>query len=280
VTSLIRHLNCSTMSPTGSMGGRLMPARMVCHSLLVEGPDSLTLVDTGFGTTDMAEKRMGQPFIALVGPSLDQNETAAAQVKALGYSIDDVTDIVVTHLDLDHAGGLGDFPQAKVHVFADELAAARDPKGVKEKNRYVQAQWAHGPSWVEHTLPDRQSTGDGWLGFESVARISDDVLLVPTRGHTRGHVAVGVRRPSGGWFLHAGDAYFASGEKENPPSAPVGLKVFQTLVQVDKKARFANQDRLRSFHAEHGPAAGTAEPVTMFCAHDASEFDALADVTD
>ncbi|MCW2785026.1 MAG: hypothetical protein JWP74_1543 [Marmoricola sp.] len=268
------------MSPTGSMGGRLMPARMVCHSLLVEGPDSLTLVDTGFGTEDIAQKRMGKLFIGLVGPVLDQGETAASRVKAAGYAIDDVTDVVVTHLDLDHAGGLPDFPKAKVHVFADELAAARDPKGVNEKNRYIQAQWAHGPSWVEHTLPDRLSAGDGWLGFESVARISDDLLMVPTRGHTRGHVAVAVRRPSGGWFLHAGDAYFSHGEKEQPATCPPGLKAFQSIVQVDSKARHANQDRLRSFHAEHGPAAGTAEPVTMFCAHDAAEFDALADVTD
>lgn len=275
MTSVIRHLNCATMSPRGNLGGRLTPPRMVCHSLLVEGPDSLTLVDTGFGTVDLAEKRMGKAFIGLMGPALDRNETAAAQVTALGYEIGDVTDIVVTHLDLDHAGGLGDFPEAKVHVFADELAAAKQPQGPKEKKRYIQAQWAHGPRWVEH-----QVAGDSWLGFESVARISDDVLLVPTRGHTRGHVAVAVRRPSGGWFLHAGDAYFSAGEKASPPTCPPGLAIFQTLVQVDKKARYANQDRLRSLHAEHGPDAGTAEPVTMFCAHDASEFDALADVTD
>lgn len=257
------------------MGGRVTPERMVCHSLLVEGPDTLTIVDTGFGTADLAEKRMGKAFIGLMGPALDQNETAASQVKALGYAIDDVTDIAVTHLDLDHAGGLGDFPKARVHVFADELEAARNPKGPKEKNRYIQAQWAHHPSWVEHAV-----AGDSWLGFESVVRISDDLLLVPTRGHTRGHVAVAVRRPSGGWFLHAGDAYFSAGEKQTPPTCPTGLSVFQTLVQVDKKARHANQDRLRSFHAEHGPQAGTAEPVTMFCAHDASEFDALVKVTD
>lgn len=257
------------------MGGRITPTRMVCHSLLVEGANSLTIVDTGFGTADLAEKRMGKAFIGLMGPSLDRNETAASQVKALGYSISDVTDIAVTHLDLDHAGGLGDFPNARVHVFADELAAAKNPQGPKEKNRYIQAQWAHGPNWVEHAVD-----GEGWLGFESVSPISDDILLVPTRGHTRGHVAVAVRRPSGGWFLHAGDAYFSAGEKENPPSCPVGLSVFQTLVQVDKSARLANQDRLRSFHAEHGPAAGTAEPVTMFCAHDAAEFDALIGVTD
>jgi glyoxylase-like metal-dependent hydrolase (beta-lactamase superfamily II) len=278
VTSLIRHLNAATMTPRGALGGRITPTRMVCHSLLVEGPGTLTLVDTGFGTADLAEKRMGSAFIAMMGPSLDVSETAAAQVVAAGYAVEDVTDIVVTHLDLDHAGGLGDFPGARVHVFADELAAARNPKGVKEKNRYIPAQWAHGPNWVEHRLPD--GGGDGWLGFASVAQVSDDIVMVPTRGHTRGHVAVAVRRPSTGWFLHAGDAYFSHGEKDQQPTCPVGLSVFQTIVQVDKTARHANQDRLRSFNAEHGPASGSAEPVTMFCAHDAVEFDALAGVTD
>ncbi|MCW2753939.1 MAG: hypothetical protein JWQ32_1350 [Marmoricola sp.] len=280
MTSQIRHLNCATMSPRGNLGGRITPSRMVAHCLLVESADGLTLVDSGFGTADLAEKRMGKVFIGLMGPSLDPAETAAAQVRAAGYAVEDVTDIVVTHLDLDHAGGLGDFPAARVHVFADELAAARARKSAKEKNRYIEAQWAHGPTWVEYELPDRTSAGDSWLGFESVATIGSDVLLVPTRGHTRGHCAVAVRRPSGGWFLHAGDAYFSHGEKEIPPTCPSGLAMFQTVVQMDKKARFANQDRLRSLHAEHGPDSGSDEVVTIFSAHDAVEFDALADVTD
>ncbi len=269
----IKHLNCVTMSPRAP--GGMTPARMVAHCLLVEGPNGLTLVDTGFGTADIAEKRMGRAFIALMGAALDPSETAIAQVRAAGYSADDVTDIVVTHLDLDHAGGLGDFPNAKVHVFADELAAATARKSVKEKNRYISAQWAHGPKWVEHTV-----AGDQWLGFESVQAVNDDVLLVPLRGHTRGHCGVAVKRPSGGWFLHAGDAYFSYGEKENPPTCPSGLSMFQTFVQMDKKARLGNQDRLRSLHAEHGPDSGAAEVVTIFSAHDSVEYDALADVTD
>jgi glyoxylase-like metal-dependent hydrolase (beta-lactamase superfamily II) len=277
VTS-IKHLNCVTMSPRAP--GAMTPDRMVAHCLLVEGPNGLTLVDTGFGTADIAEKRMGRAFIALMGAALDPAETAVAQVLAAGYQVEDVTDIVVTHLDLDHAGGLGDFPKAKVHVFADELAAATARKTVKEKNRYISAQWAHGPDWVEHTLPDQQSAGDSWLGFDSVRAVSDDVLLIPLRGHTRGHCGVAVKRPSGGWFLHAGDAYFSHGEKELPPTCPSGLSMFQTFVQIDKKARHANQDRLRTLHAEHGPDSGAAETVTIFSAHDSVEYDALAGVTD
>lgn len=251
------------------MPGGLTPARMVAHCLLIERADGLTLVDTGFGTTDLAERRMGRGFITLMGLSLDPAQTAVAQVRAAGYSPDDVTDIVVTHLDLDHAGGLGDFPRARVHVDADELAAARKRASVKEKNRYIPGQWSHNPVWVEH-----RTAGETWRGFESVGVLDDDVLLIPLGGHTRGHAGVAVRRPSGGWFLHAGDAYFNHGEKNTPPTCPSGLSFFQTMVQMDKAKRHANQDRLRAFQAEHGGE------VTLFCAHDAVEFDALAGVTD
>ncbi len=253
----------------------MTPARMVAHCLLIEGDQGLTLVDTGFGTADIAGKRMGRGFIQMMGPSLDPAETAVAQVRAAGYAAADVTDIVLTHMDLDHAGGLGDFPDARIHVFTDELAAATARKSPTEKGRYITAQWAHGPRWVEHDV-----AGEEWLGFEAVKVLSDDVLLIPLRGHTRGHCGVAVRRPSGGWFLHAGDTYFSHGEKETPPTCPTGLSLFQKIVQMDKKARYANQDRVRSMHAEHGPDSGSDDLVTVFCAHDAVEFDALADVTD
>jgi glyoxylase-like metal-dependent hydrolase (beta-lactamase superfamily II) len=279
MTSAIRHLNCATMSPALSMSGRLAPARMVAHCLLVEGDQGLTLVDTGFGTADLAEKRMGKPFIRATRPALDPAETAIAQVRAAGYDAADVTDIVLTHLDLDHAGGLGDFPDARVHVFADELAAASARATIGEKNRYLPVQWAHGPRWVEHAVD-----GESWLGFSAVTVLSDDVVMVPLRGHTRGHCGVAVRRPSGGWFLHAGDTYFSHGEKDTTPTCPPGLSLFQTLVQMDKQARHANAGRVRTLHREHGPDNGAGngadEVVTVFCAHDAVEFDALADVTD
>ena len=255
--------------PAARLG--VMPDHLVAHCLLVERADGLTLVDTGIGAGDIADpKRLGGAFVKAVGARLDLAETAVAQVQALGYRPSDVRDIVLTHLDLDHAGGIGDFPQARVHVLGDELAAARARSHPKEKGRYIAAQWAHGPDWVEHT-PDG---GDGWFGFDAVHAVGDDVLLVPLRGHTRGHCAVAVRRPSGGWFLHAGDGYFFHGEKERPSTCPSGLRMFQTLVQMDKRARLANQDRLRELHAGH------SSEVTLFSAHDAREFDALAAVTD
>jgi len=265
----VHHLNCATLHPFGSRGDRLLPSRLVAHCLLVERPEGLLLVDTGFGTGDIADPgRLGRPFRTFVGPVLDPSETALAQLTALGFSAADLSDIVVTHLDLDHAGGLGDFPDARVHVFADELDAALAPT-LRERARYIGAQWAHGPRWQQHRV-----AGEEWLGFESVTVLGDDVLLVPLRGHTRGHCGVAVRTEGGAdgdrWLLHAGDSYFNIGEKQTPPTCPSGLRMFQSLMQVDGKARHHNQERLRSLNADHGTT------VTMFSAHDAAEFDALA----
>ncbi|WP_310961720.1 MBL fold metallo-hydrolase [Nocardioides terrisoli] len=277
MSTAVHHLNCATMAPALAAGGRVTPVRMVAHCLLVEAPDRLVLVDTGFGTADLASprKRMGLGFVSAMRPALDPAETAVSQVRGLGHDPADVTDIVLTHLDLDHAGGLGDFPAARVHVYADELAAARARRTLNEKGRYVPAQWAHGPRWTTHA-----AAGEEWLGFAAVTALADDVLLVPLHGHTRGHCGVAVRRPSGGWFLHAGDSYFFHDEVRTPPACPSGLRIFQSLMQMDGKARVANQERLRHLHADHGPGSGAAEVVTVFSAHDATEYDALAGGTD
>ncbi len=259
----VRHLNCGTLRPRGNLFGRIGPSLSVCHVLLVERADGLLLVDSGFGTHDIANpKRLGGPFVWMMRPHLDVAETAVEQVRALGYQPSDVRDIVVTHLDLDHAGGLSDFPEARVHVHVAELEAARNPTTTLERRRYLTAQWAHGPNWVEHG-----DTGDDWFGFSSVRGLGDDVVLIPLAGHTRGHVGVAVR-DGDRWLLHGGDSYFNANEIATPPHYLPGLVGFQKLIAVDEVARRANQARLRQLKSGH-------PDVSIFSAHDPAELDAF-----
>jgi glyoxylase-like metal-dependent hydrolase (beta-lactamase superfamily II) len=261
----IHHLNCGTMCPHGARlltgeGGLLASARLVCHCLLIEGSEGLVLVDTGFGLEDVRRpRRLGLAFTGVVRPRLEAAETAFSQVRALGFEPGDVRHIVTTHLDLDHAGGLSDFPQAQVHVLGLELAAAMNPSW-RERTRYIAAQWAHAPRWVEHGVD-----GEEWLGFDSVRIVpgSDaEILMIPLPGHTRGHTGVAVRSGAG-WLLHCGDAYFHRGEVQTPAHCPPGLSAFQALNQVDGAARRRNRERLRELAARHG-----AE-VELICSHDA-----------
>lgn len=265
----IHHLNCGTMCPRGARmlsghGGLLAEARLVCHCLLIEGSEGLILIDTGFGTGDVADRgQLGGPFNALVRPRLLAEETARAQILARGLDPSDVRHIVTTHLDLDHAGGLPDFPGAEVHLLGKELSEAMNP-GWRERPRYIDTHWAHGPRWVEHG-----PGGDEWLGFEGIRILPDadaEILLIPLPGHTLGHTGVAIRRGEG-WLLHCGDAYFHQGEVQTPPRCPPGLRVFEALNQADGKLRRANVERLREL------AGRRRGEVELICSHDPATLD-------
>src|SRR5262252_1128746 len=100
---------------------RFTSVRLVSHCLLIEtDAHGLVLVDTGIGVEDVRNpRRLGVFF----GPAMTIDSTmtkmpALPQIEALGFRREDVRHIVLTHIDFDHAGGLPDFPGAKVHVHA------------------------------------------------------------------------------------------------------------------------------------------------------------------
>lgn len=264
----IHHLSLGTMCPRGARmlageGGLLAPTKLVAHCLLIEGAEGLILVDTGFGLDDVRKRRqLGTVFSALVRPRLDASETAVSQLRERGFDPGDVRHIITTHLDLDHAGGLPDFPDAEVHLLGAELDAALHP-GWQDRLRYVAAHWSHGPRWVQH-----DGGGEEWFGFGGVRVLpgSDaEILLIPLPGHTVGHTGVAIRKGDG-WLLHCGDAFFHRGEVQTPPHCPPGLRAFAAFDQVDGKARRANVERLRELSRQHG------EQVELICSHDATIY--------
>lgn len=266
----VHHLNCGSFCPHGRKlvngdGGMLEKALIVCHCLAIETGDGLVLVDTGFGMEDARNPgQLGGAFRALMSPKPRVETTALKQLEALGFAAADVRHIVTTHLDLDHAGGLPDFPEAEVHLLSAELEAALHP-ALNDRLRYIGgAHWKHEPHWVTH-----DAGGEEWHGFESVRilpGLDAEVLLVPLIGHTRGHTAVAIRTGEG-WLLHCGDAYFNHREMQTPPSCPPMLSFFQNLTASDNKARKSNQERLRELTARHG------DEVTLVCAHDPHELE-------
>lgn len=274
----IHHLNCGTCCP---VGGRLFDGRsdgplghLVCHCLLIETDTGLVLVDTGFGTRDIAHphRRLSQFFLKINNIQLRPEETALSQVKALGFAPKDVRHIVITHLDFDHAGGLADFPHAAVHLTAREREVADERRGgaFVGRKRYRPQQWDEVEDWRLYPF----GGGEPWFGFEAVRDLHGlppEILLVPLAGHTWGHAGVAVREDDGRWLLHAADAYFYRGEvgAEAYECTP-GLRGYQALMEVDRRARLANQAKLRKLSLDH------AGDVRVFCAHDVVEFELLA----
>ncbi|HEX5660048.1 MAG TPA: MBL fold metallo-hydrolase [Polyangiales bacterium] len=268
----VHHLNCATMCPRPaaliqSEGGGLGPARLVCHCLLVELRDGWALVDSGLGTRDVAQarERLGAVFVRAVAPTLDRDECALTQLTRLGLKASDVRYVLPTHLDLDHAGGIADFPDATVHLLAREHVAASARGGLFGRDRYKPAQWR------DARFQLHEPRGERWFGFEGVRPLAgsqDELLIIPLPGHTHGHAGIAVRSKDR-WLLHAGDAYFSHPEQLGR-RAPIGLEVFQSTLEVDRRQRLANRTRIAELVRDH------SDQVSVFCAHDPDELAQLA----
>lgn len=267
----IHHLNCGTMCP---IGGRLLPSvfphEIVCHCLLIETDSGLVLVDAGLGRKDLRERERLGALRYLLSSTGDPAEAAVEQVRAKGFDPADVRHIVLTHMDLDHAGGVADFPHATVHVWADELDAARSRRTFSEQNRYRPAQWDLHANWMTHRLDD----GEAWYGFDAVRQIDGlppELLLVPLPGHTAGHMGVAVDIGER-WLFHCGDAFYDGRELEQAGANPT-LKLFQRLANENNRLAAANRLRVYELGRER-------DEIDVFCAHDPVPFRRLRDASE
>lgn len=252
------------------MSPRFTRVRLPSHCLLIEtDAHGLVLVDTGIGVDDVRNpRRLG----ALFGPMMridatKTNMPALRQVEALGFRRHDVRHVVLTHLDFDHAGGLPDFPAAKVHVHARENEAAPLRKRFMEKQRYRPVQLAHGPSWETY-----DTLGEPWKGVPAVRHLQGlppEILALPAPGHSRGHAAIAVDTGHG-WLVRAGDAYFHRSVTElgNASGTPWALRCVERLIAADYK-------HVRATHALLAELAKRAD-VAVFSSHDPVEFERLA----
>jgi glyoxylase-like metal-dependent hydrolase (beta-lactamase superfamily II) len=261
----MHHLNCGTMCPRAAPRLGLVDrdlGYLVARCVLIEDTSGLVLIDTGFGSQDVARPARLGPARFMLSPRLETAETAVAQIRALGYDPGDVRHILVTHLDLDHAGGLADFAHAEVHVHAVELEVVRR-RPLAARLRYRFGQWDHGPRWVEHAEP-----GEPWYGFERVKLIDGldvEIAMVPLFGHTAGHSGYAIRSGDR-WLLHAGDAYLRQGEIASPARSGRALGVYHALNSDDRNRRHENAQRLAALAREH------QDSVTVFCSHDPAEY--------
>ena len=265
----LHHLNCCTNRPrVGGLFNERKPCIAITHCILIETGCGLVLIDSGIGLDDMKHpERLGFMRI-FIRPRLDDNETAIRQVQKLGFSANDVQHIVMTHLDLDHAGGLPDFPHAKVHVLQREYEAAMMPQGFKENARYRKAHWAHSPDWVTY----KEQYNEPWFGFDSIRQLNGlpaEIVLVRLPGHTRGHCGVAIHT-SDGWLLHAGDTYYFYKQMRDIPITTPMVYLFQRLAHRHYQQAMQTKEKLRDMVLKN------KKEVKVLCSHDTEEFEFLS----
>jgi glyoxylase-like metal-dependent hydrolase (beta-lactamase superfamily II) len=176
------------------------------YAWVIEHPEGVIVVDTG------ETARASQPgyfpgwqpyFRFAVKEWVRPEEEIGPQLHALGIDPQrDVRWLVMTHLHTDHAGGLAHFAGVDILVSGVEYAGARGFRGQIEG--YPNKRW---PDWFAPRLVDFANRPFGSFTQSLPLTKAGDVVLVPTPGHTRGHLSVVVQEDDHAIFL-AGDTSY------------------------------------------------------------------------
>lgn len=160
--------------------------------LLIRSKSRIILVDTGLGNRFLGKQR------DIYNPTEFELPISLA---ALGIRDIDVTDVIMTHLHFDHAGGIVTsfadkdrltFPMARYHIQRSEWEVAKNPDGL---NRAAYN--------FEHQLLLLEQDGDINL-IDDEAELYPGIKVKRVGGHTVGSQIVEIDTDDG-FYIYAGD---------------------------------------------------------------------------
>lgn len=174
--------------PRGFVAARCTNANEVAvmphFAYLIEHPKGLILVDTGQSYEMRDENTIMEPDSNII-----------CKLEKLGYTPDDVKYVVMTHMHLDHSGYMNHFPNSTFIVRKEELRTAWWPEACEGGYVFPTYEKTRGYKFIE---PVDDEDYDIFM--------DGSVVLIDTRGHSRGHQSVVVTMPDAGKIVLAGDA--------------------------------------------------------------------------
>jgi glyoxylase-like metal-dependent hydrolase (beta-lactamase superfamily II) len=168
----------------------------------IEHPEGVVVVDTGSAAHLKSLPRWHPYFQLCVRFDIEPEQEIGPQLQSLGIGASDVKTVVLTHLHIDHDGGLGHFPYGRILADRDEIARTAGIAGAIQG--YLPQRW---PRWFEPQPLAWQPSRLGPFIRSAPLTEAGDVIAVPTPGHTPSHLSVIVRDEGGQIFL-AGDASY------------------------------------------------------------------------
>jgi N-acyl homoserine lactone hydrolase len=160
---------------------------------LLRHPDGDVIVDGGNPLAVARDPRghLG-PLADIFGIHMTEDDHCVAQLERRGVEPGAISQIVQTHLHMDHTGALGHFPNATVTVHERELEAARAAQPFE--NGYVRADFERPEIEWRPVTGEHDLFGDG------------TIRLIETPGHSAGHMSILLSLEQTGPVLLTADA--------------------------------------------------------------------------
>ncbi len=230
-----------TIPPMGAE--RPEPFTFVCPPILIEHEKGLVLFDTGCHPNIMNDiVGYWGDFWQMIAVKFAPEETLDRQIKGLGYKLDDVRYVILSHLHMDHTGGMALFPNAKFLVGSNEIRFAywADPQ---QRQFFVMGDLlpTRGFNWLE-VDQDYDLFGDGSL------------QMLKTPGHTPGECTLLVTLPSRRFVLTGDTVHTRQDLAEEKPM----------MIDYDPAMAVQSLKRLKQLRDQHN--------ATIWIPHDIDDW--------
>jgi N-acyl homoserine lactone hydrolase len=171
---------------------------------VIERGNGVVLVDTGETARvhELGYHPRWHPFYRRAARfKVAPEDELGPQLRALGIEAGDVHSVILTHLHTDHGGGLRHVVGCRTWVHEAELNRAKGLMG--RLNGYLPHRW---PKWWQPEMLEFQDRAIGPFAQSAAIFPDEEILVIPTPGHTPAHVSVLVQgSPS---ILLAGDTSY------------------------------------------------------------------------
>ena len=185
----------------------------------VETDNGWVLFDTG------CDPRVGEDPVGVWGRlasafqiDMTEEDHLVSRLASLGLGPTDIRHVVVSHLHMDHAGGMQFFPESTIHVQTTEMRHGMYPDHISAAG-FVRTDFDRSELTYELAEGDFEVVPGVWAIF--------------TPGHSPGHQSLLVQLPSGP-FLITGDAAYEHRQLERCIPPPVACDDAQAVYSLKR----------------------------------------------
>lgn len=217
-----------------------------CPAFLIHHPSAgPVLVDTGLhpSVATHPSANLGRLVASFGKPRLAPGEDLPAQLRRRGLEAREVGVVVMTHLHVDHASGMSEFPDATFVVTEPEWEAATTDMRPMLRG-YRPAHYDYVFDYRTLSYETERVTSYSTFGRTFDLFGDGSIRLAFTPGHSAGHQSV-ICRLAERDFVIAGDAIYTHGQLADAPEPPR---------PIDRHMWRRSLQELRLFHRQYPQA--------------------------
>lgn len=207
-------------------------------SWLIEHSEGLFLIDTGL-SIDIKQKNYFNKldfiskfyFEKQMKFKIEEAEEINNQLNKIGIDCSSISKIILTHLHIDHTGGLKHFPKISVLV---------------NKREWETQDGSFPQLFPKNTKFETIELENQFECFENSYFLTNkkDLVIVETQGHTRGHSSIVLKLNENKFVFFAGDVTYNVEKLIEKVFSATTKDYKKNIISCDKILNFANENSI------------------------------------